>query len=95
MDDNLGSVMQKTKHINKRMSQRGITQDMIDFTLNFGEITNDKWFTNKKTLQKSIKQLEQQIKMAKRLLDKGGIVVVAADDALLTAYDFDSAKYNY
>lgn len=95
MDDNLGSVMQKTKHINKRMSQRGITQGMIDFTLNFGEITNDKWFTNKKTLQKSIKQLEQQIKMAKRLLDKGGIVVVAADDALLTAYDFDSAKYNY
>ncbi|OYQ73683.1 hypothetical protein B9T18_09470 [Wohlfahrtiimonas chitiniclastica] len=77
------------------MSQRGITQDMIDFTLNFGEITNDKWFTNKKTLQKSIKQLEQQIKMAKRLLDKGGIVVVAADETLLTAYDFDSAKYNY
>jgi len=33
--------------------------------------------------------------MAKRLLDKGGIVVVAADETLLTAYDFDSAKYNY
>lgn len=40
--------MKKTKHMDKRMSQRGITQDMIDFTLNFGEITNDKWFTNKK-----------------------------------------------
>lgn len=87
--------MKKTKHIDKRMNQRGITQDMIDFTLNFGEITNDKWFTNKKILQESISQLEQQIKTAKRLLDKGGIVVVSEDESLITAYHFDSARYNY
>lgn len=87
--------MKKTKHIDKRMNQRGITQDMIDFTLNFGEITNDKWFTNKKILQESIRQLEQQIKTAKRLLDKGGIVVVSEDESLITAYHFDSARYNY
>lgn len=87
--------MKKTKHIDKRMNQRGITQDMIDFTLNFGEVTNDKWFTNKKILQESIRQLEQQIKTAKRLLDKGGIVVVSEDESLITAYHFDSARYNY
>ena len=87
--------MKKTKHIDKRMNQRGITQDMIDFTLNFGEVTNDKWFTNKKILQDSIRQFEQQIKTAKRLLDKGGIVVVSEDESLITAYHFDSARYNY
>ena len=87
--------MKKTKHIDKRMNQRGITQDMIDFTLNFGEVTNDKWFTNKKILQESIRQLEQQIKTAKRLLDKGGIVVVSEDESLITAYHFDSARYKY
>lgn len=87
--------MKKTKHIDKRMNQRGITQDMIDFTLNFGEVTNDKWFTNKKILQESIRQLEQQIKTAKRLLDKGGIVVVSEYESLITAYHFDSARYNY
>lgn len=87
--------MKKTKHIDKRMNQRGITKDMIDFTLNFGEVTNDKWFTNKKILQDSIRQFEQQIKTAKRLLDKGGIVVVSEDESLITAYHFDSARYNY
>lgn len=87
--------MNKTKHIDQRMNQRGITKDMIDFTITHGEIKNDKWFTNKKILQKSIQQLEKQLKVAKRLLDKGGIVVVSDENSLITTYDFESAKLNY
>ena len=77
------------------MQQRGITKDMIDFTLDFGETKGDHWFLNRKMLGNTIADLEAKLKVAKKLRDKGGIVVVADGEALLTAYDFDSHRMAY
>lgn len=87
--------MKLTKHVKKRMNTRGITKEMIDFALNFGEIKGDGWIVNRKVLQELIKDLEYQMKTAKKLLDKGGIVVIAEDNALLTTYHVDSAHRAY
>lgn len=87
--------MKLTKHVQKRMNTRGITKEMIDFTLNFGEIKGDGWMVNRKALQELIKDLEHQMKTAKKLLDKGGIIVIAEDNALLTTYHVDSAHRAY
>ena len=88
-------VMQVTYHAQKRMTQRGITKDMIDFTLDFGETKGDRWLLNRKMIEQSISDLERKLRTAKKLRDKGGIVVVAEGESLLTAYDFDSRKMAY
>ncbi len=87
--------MYDTKHVQKRAQQRGITKDMITFTLDHGVVKGDRWFLNRKLLNDTIDDLEAQLKVAKRLRDKGGIVVVADGEALLTAYDYDSRKMAY
>lgn len=87
--------MYDTKYVQKRAQQRGITKDMINFTLDHGVIQGDRWFLNRKLLNETIHELEAQLKVAKRLRDKGGVVVVADGEALLTTYDYDSRKMAY
>lgn len=87
--------MYDTKHVHKRAQQRGITKDMINFTLDHDVIQGDRWFLSRKLLNETIHELEAQLKVAKRLRDKGGVVVVADGEALLTTCDFDSRKMAY
>lgn len=82
--------MQLSRHIDQRMNQRGITKEMVELTLEYGEIENDRWVLNRKRLETMIESLEKQLRTARKLRDKGGIVVVAEDNTLVTTYDYDS-----
>ena len=80
-----------TKHLGVRMSQRGITSDMIEFVLTHGVNRQDKIVLRRKDLAKLVPQLEgPQRATALKLLDKGGIVVVEDQGSLLTTYNIDS-----
>ncbi len=83
-------MMQLSRHIDQRMNQRGITKEMIELTLEYGEIDNDRWVLNRKGVDAMIESLEKQLRTARKLRDKGGIVVVAEDNTLVTTYDYDS-----
>ena len=72
------------------MKQRGISNAMVNFTLNYGELNGDQYFLNCKQLKRTIAQLEQEIKIAKKLIDKGGVVVIINEKSIITTYDFDS-----
>lgn len=87
--------MQQTLHMDQRMSQRGITMDMVDLTLEYGDVKGDKWVLNRKGLDKTIRELEAALRTAKKLRDKGGIVVVTEESALITAYHYDSKRQNF
>ena len=87
--------MKITDHAKSRMSQRAVTKEMIDFTLNFGEVRGDALYTNRKILQKIINELETQMRVAKKLLDIGGIVVISEEDTLITTYQYDSSRCSY
>lgn len=50
---------------------------------------------NCKMIEQSIGDLERKLRSAKKLRDKGGIVVVAESEFLLTAHDFNSRKMAY
>ncbi|GGZ94792.1 hypothetical protein DC083_06570 [Ignatzschineria ureiclastica] len=82
--------MQLSRHIDQRMNQRGITKEMVELTLEYGEIENDRWVLNRKRVETMIELLEKQLRTARKLRDKGGIVVVAEDNTLVTTYDYDS-----
>lgn len=83
-------MMQLSRHIDQRMNQRGITKEMIELTLEYGEIDNDRWVLNRKGVDAMIESLEKQLRTARKLRDKGGIIVVAEDNTLVTTYDYDS-----
>ena len=79
--------MRLTQHAQQRMTQRGITRSMIDLVLEFGEVEQDKAYLNKRQTLKLIRELEEKIRTAKKICDKGGCVVVETDNSILTTYN--------
>lgn len=82
--------MRLTQHAHQRMTQRGITRSMIDLVLEYGEVEQDKSFLDKKHAQQLVRDLEEKLRTAKKIMDKGGCVVVEAEDAVLTTYNYQS-----
>lgn len=82
--------MARTRHIGRRMSQRGIKQALISLTLQFGEDMQDKCVLGRRGLQQLIDELRDLERTAMQAMDKGGIIVVQADGALITTYALDS-----
>ena len=82
--------MRLTQHAHQRMTQRGITRTMIDLVLEFGEVNQDKAYLDKKHAQQLVRELEEKLRIAKKILDKGGCVVVEAADTIVTTYNYQS-----
>lgn len=84
--------MKITNHFSARMSHRGLTKKLINLVLDFGKINGDKIVLDKKESQKLLSELDRFRKDMLRIIDKGGVTVVAVDDKLITAYNTDSYK---
>jgi hypothetical protein len=76
------------------MSQRGVTGDMVDFVLNYGFVEQDKYVLGKRQALELLNDLKRQERLVKKILDKGGVTVVAQDDVLITTYNCNSYKPN-
>lgn len=81
--------MHKTKHIEKRMSQRGISKAMVDLALHYGEPAGDKVILGRRAATKLLEDLRTLMK----IVDKGGIAVITQGDALITAYNFQGRSH--
>ena len=81
--------MYETLHINKRVRQRGITNRMIELTLEFGEVQADKIRLGTRLIKKLLKTHKDLKKDLLKILDKGGLVVVASGATLITAYNWN------
>ncbi len=81
--------MYKTKHIERRMSQRGISQAMLDLVLVYGEEgPAGRVFISRKGADRLFRDLRAVSKM----LDKGGVEVVVEGEALITAYNYQGRR---
>ena len=76
--------MHKTKHFQQRMSQRGISQAMIDLVLGYGDNEGSKVVLSRKKSE----QLREALRTLMKIVDKGGLVVVAEGDAQITTYNY-------
>lgn len=86
-------MVQTTRHLGARMSQRGVTRDMVDFVLTHGKNSGEEVILNRKDLIRLVEDLfGSQRAIALKLLDKGGLVVVEDRGALLTTYNFNSSN---
>lgn len=84
--------MTMTKHCAARMSQRGITQEMVDLVRCFGGGDGDRVQLDRRGLKDLLAQTRYIERVAKKLLDKGGVTVVEAGDSLVTTYNVDGYR---
>jgi hypothetical protein len=81
--------MRISQHAAQRMSQRGISRRLVELTLQYGRIEGDRRVLDRKESQRLIEDLTEQMRIAKRVLDKGGVTVVEQNGALITTYNTD------
>jgi len=79
-------MLQFTKHALARMSQRGITKDMVELALDYGRFIKDKVVLGKKEIKKLIKKYPALKSKFLKLSDSKGLVVVFEDNYIITVY---------
>jgi len=80
----------QTHHFEHRMNQRGMTRDLIDLALEYGEIEQDRHVLDRKRLQRLLDQHRRIERTILRAMDKGGVVVVEDNGSLITTYTAES-----
>lgn len=85
--------MHKTRHIQQRMSQRGITEAIINMVFDFGISDGDKITLDKKNCQLLSKLFEQMKRTTDKMAEKGGYTLVASGESLITVYRLNSFNF--
>lgn len=80
-------MMKWTIHAQQRMNQRGINREMMELVMEYGKIDLDKRVLGRKDYQFLLARMQKQMKVLKKIIDKGGIVVIAENDNLITTYN--------
>lgn len=87
--------MNITLHADQRMNQRGISRRLLDFTLRHGRLVGDKRILDRKESLRLIAALNEELRLAKQVLDKGGVAVVDNQDSVVTAYKLQRHRPRY
>jgi hypothetical protein len=80
-------MMKWTIHAQQRMNQRGINREMMELVMEYGKIDLDKRVLGRKDAQFLLARMQEQMKVLKKIIDKGGIVVIAENDTCITTYN--------
>lgn len=76
-----------SKHAKTRQSQRGITSPMVDYVFANGAEANDKLTLGRKEVLQRLAEIGEEKRLLMKILDKGGVVVVAQGDTVITTYN--------
>jgi hypothetical protein len=79
--------MHKTHHAQKRMAQRGIGRDMVEYVMSNGIPERDRVIMGRKEALRMLEALQEEQRLIKKILDKGGVVVVAEGNTVITTYN--------
>jgi hypothetical protein len=82
--------MARTKHLHKRMNQRGISAVLVDLVCEYGMEDGDKLILDRKNTTYILEEIGRVTKRLERIRSKGGIAVVEASGAQITTYALDS-----
>ena len=82
--------MARTRHIEKRMNQRGIKASMLAAVEEFGVWNGDKLILNRKGCANARKALETMRRNLIKVEEKGGLVLIQDRGKDITTYALDS-----
>ncbi len=75
--------MECTHHIKQRMPQRGISKRMVELVLDYGTLEGQGKYVLR---QKDVARIVADLRYLMKIIDKGGVTVVADGEVLITAY---------
>ncbi len=78
--------MTNSRHMTTRMNQRGMTKDLVNLALEYGECQHDKYVLTRKGLERLLANVRNLERTVIRALDKGGVVVIEDNNQLITTY---------
>ena len=76
--------MECTHHIKQRMPQRGISKRMVELVLDYGTLDGQGKYVLR---QKDVARIVADLRYLMKIIDKGGVTVVADGEVLITAYN--------
>ncbi len=79
--------MHITQHALHRMTRRGLSRRLVDFTLRHGRVKGDNHVLDRNESRRLIDALEEELRLARRVHGRGGVAVVDSGDTLITAYN--------
>jgi hypothetical protein len=79
--------MRLSKHIDFRMNQRGIAKAMVDLALTYGRCDQDKYVLDRREVDRRLEEIDRERGLLLKVRDKGGVIVVADNGTLITAYN--------
>lgn len=85
--------MHTTRHFAQRMSQRGVSREMVELVRDYGVQEGDKLVLGRRDAAKVIDQLMEKLRVLKKIQDKGGLVVVETGESLITTYNLTHPRY--
>ena len=80
--------MNTTHHFTQRMSQRGVSREMVNLVRDHGILEGDKIILGRRDAARLIEELMEKLRVLKKIQDNGGIVVVESGETLVTTYNF-------
>lgn len=89
--------MSKTRHIQTRMNQRGIDQQLVALARDYGKTIQakgaEKHILSRKGLDATLRRLDRLRGKLVKARDKGGVVLVEGDDGVeITTYRLNSYR---
>lgn len=84
--------MHTTHHFAQRMSQRGVSRDMVELVRDYGVPEGNKVILGRRDTAKLIQELMRKLRILKKIQDKGGLVVVEAGESLITTYNLPRVR---
>ncbi len=85
--------MAKTRHMHKRMGQRGITARLVAIVSDHGEHIGDKVVLDIKGIDGLLKEMDQLKRDLLKVRDKGGVAVVEDNGSQITTYNLNSYRH--
>ncbi|BDM66086.1 hypothetical protein NFHSH190041_35380 [Shewanella sp. NFH-SH190041] len=82
--------MAKTRHIQQRMSQRGIKQSTLEVVEQFGAWCGDKQILNRNACDAALRELDRIRHELIKAKERGGYVLVEAGGQKITTYALES-----
>lgn len=86
--------MHITQHAHDRMTQRGLSRRLVDFTLRHGRVEGDRHVLDRNESRRLIDELEEELRLARRVHGRGGVAVVDSGDTLITAYNVTNKPHD-
>lgn len=78
--------MNKTDHIDARMNHRAIRGDLIALTLEIGDVDGDRVVLSFDAIDSEEAEIRHRLKLLSDARKKGGVVVIADGEQLITTY---------